>query len=244
MSKFQATYHCEEDDEKKEIHMKALYDAPKYKRFLQKITKNFVQRNGTKSLLDIHHIAFFGPPKPEKLGFVYLTANVALPSEPDKMVPGITFIRGDSVAIMVILKVENESDKLVLVQQARVPVGKVGCVELLAGMKDGDKPALLTATDEMLQEAGMFIYPKELIDLTPNGALDVSPGGCDEQMFLYAVEKKFTAKEYANFKKKEKIIFGLEEEHEKIHIVIIPFSDWKKVPDMKLWAAVAAYTTR
>ena len=122
------------------------------------IGKKYIKHQGSEHLLSVHHIAFFGSKKPEKIGFVYLTANVALPDNPSKKVSGITFIRGDSVAVLVVVNHHH----IILVKQPRVPVGQDKCVEMLAGMRDGNTPALIAATQELLEEADIKINPKEM----------------------------------------------------------------------------------
>src|SRR5262249_12337316 len=100
-----------------------------------------------------------------KLGFVYLTAEVS--SDSGDKLPGSVFLRGGSVAILLILEVEGKPDEkwVVLTVQPRVPAGVLEMVELPAGMLDEEGFAG-TAAREIQEECGIEIKKDRLLDLT------------------------------------------------------------------------------
>ena len=77
----------------------------------------------------------FGP----RIGFIKFRADV---TKDGRFVPGIVFMRGGAVAILVVLRVTRADgstrEATVLTLQPRVPIGKVAWPEIPAGMLDGD----------------------------------------------------------------------------------------------------------
>lgn len=66
-----------------------------------------------------------------------------------------------------------------------MPVGKF-TFECPAGMVDEDKNFMGVVAKELEEECGIIIHGNELSEL---GSILVSPGGCDEVIHLYYVEK-------------------------------------------------------
>lgn len=97
-------------------------------------------------------------------------------------IPGICFLRGGAVSILVILQCEDE-EWVVCTRQPRVPVGRADLLELPAGMLDGSGAFAGVAAKEMKEETGLDLTSADLIDLTGLALGDgvyPSPGGCDE----------------------------------------------------------------
>jgi hypothetical protein len=238
----QVTYHGHQSEETKQEDLQAMCKEFKFKRFIEGL-KNFAPVPG-KPLAELHYRAWFG----KNLGMALVVANVAHPSNPKKTLPGISFIRGDSVAILVILNVAPRDKthgglmkKLLLKQEARVPVGLVNCIETVAGMREGETPALHTASAELFQEIGFEVDPADIMPLRSEPIL-MSQGGSDERMWLYCVEKNMTDDEYDELMAKNRVTtYGVPEEHEYITAVVIDFDDWKKINDSKLAICMAYY---
>lgn len=66
-----------------------------------------------------------------------------------------------------------------------MPIGK-WIEEIPAGMIDEDGNFKGVAAKELEEETGIKIELKELVDL---GSIFPSSGGCDEEIFLYAINK-------------------------------------------------------
>lgn len=84
--------------------------------------------------------------------------------------PGFTFIRGDAVAILLLV-----NGKMVLVEEFRVPVGKM-MLGAPAGMVDESNHFAGVAAKELKEECGIEIDDSEMRLL---GSVYTSPGGCD-----------------------------------------------------------------
>ena len=172
---------------------------------------NYIKRNTDHENVKIKSIRidkvnFFG----NNIGFIYLESDIEVDG---KKVPGISFIRGDSVSIMIILNT-NKGRYTVLVEQYRHSVGdfKKG---IPAGMIDEEGKVSSTAIQEIEEEVGnLNITEDELIYLD---TIQPSSGGCDENVILYAVEKDYDYDELIKFQDK---ITGCEEGNEVIKVDI------------------------
>ena len=81
------------------------------------------------------------------------------------MVPGIVFMRGGAVAVLVILECEGVK-YTILTRQARVPIGTSDLPEIPAGMLDDSQYLRGVAADELKEECGIELGPTDLISLT------------------------------------------------------------------------------
>jgi hypothetical protein len=77
----------------------------------------------------VNDVDYFGP----RVGFIKFTADAEFHGH---RVPGIVFMRGGAVAILVVLRCEGERWVLCC-RQPRVPAGKAAFLEIPAGMLDG-----------------------------------------------------------------------------------------------------------
>lgn len=69
-------------------------------------------------------------------------------------VPGIVFLRGGAVGVLVILDCEGE-EYTILTKQARVPIGDSQLPEIPAGMLDGSGNFKGVAASELEEEVGL-----------------------------------------------------------------------------------------
>jgi hypothetical protein len=79
--------------------------------------------------VSVTDVDYFG----SRVGFIKMRADVEFHGQ---RVPGIVFLRGGAVAILVVLRCEGER-WVVCCRQPRVPVGRAGFLEIPAGMLDG-----------------------------------------------------------------------------------------------------------
>lgn len=190
------------------------------------------------------------------MGFVKIKADVRLIRdgvELDHPLPGICFLRGDAVAIFVILYCEDEAYSL-LVKQPRIPIGRVQALEIPAGMLDSESQTVAgTAVQEIKEECGIEIRSNELVDLTalacqeahhegylPLPALPMSPGGCDESCRFFLLEKRVTRSELNDMKGR---LEGLPGEY--IQLQVVPMARvWEISGDAKammyVWLSCAS----
>jgi diketogulonate reductase-like aldo/keto reductase/8-oxo-dGTP pyrophosphatase MutT (NUDIX family) len=160
--------------------------------------------------------------------------------------PGICFLRGNAVSIFVALHcIETGSVYSLLVDQPRIPIGQVSCLEVPAGMMDDEKESVAgIAVKEMEEECGIVVRPSDLTDLTelacqealqsgsiPMAAIPPSPGGCDEFVRFMYLEKKVTVAELEEMRGR---LQGLREHGEYITLKVVPMEDvWKISGDAK-----------
>lgn len=117
------------------------------------------------------------PDKEDKLGFMKILAKVETDpyihdgeeeSRADGL-PGAVFLRGGSVAILIIVQLENakgDKDKyVVLTKQPRIAAGSLEFTEIPAGMLDGDT-FKGSAASEIEQEAHLKVKESELINMS------------------------------------------------------------------------------
>lgn len=119
-----------------------------------------------------------------RLGFVKLTSHVA--NGAGEALPGAVFLRGPSVAMLVLLvpddvKDDAEADaerRVILTVQPRVAAGSLGFAELPAGMVDEGGTFAGQAAREMEEELGLVISENELVCLSD---LAGDAGGVEEK---------------------------------------------------------------
>jgi ADP-sugar diphosphatase len=78
-----------------------------------------------------------------------------------KKVPGIVFMRGGAVSILVVLHCGGQRFVLIC-KQPRIPVGASAFAEIPAGMLDGDGKFGGVAAKELQEETGMIIKEDEV----------------------------------------------------------------------------------
>ena len=185
--------------------------------------------------LEIEDISFFG----ERIGFLKFRLDARWKSD-DKPIPGIVFMRGDAVAVLIVIKERNsDNSQVVMVQQPRIPVPSLDFLELPAGMVDEEKNFHSVALKELKEECGIEIFSNEMIPLGPSDSYLVSPGGCDEKLSLYLVEKVLSP---SDIKDLDGRLGGLREEGERIQVRLINLSEVvEKTRSLSVLAAMALY---
>jgi 8-oxo-dGTP pyrophosphatase MutT (NUDIX family) len=221
--------------------MNALQTAPKMINWVNKLDKTQMQ---IKSIAVTDIDWFAANPTPEKLGFVKVSVNAIDLRTNKKIMSNIAFIRGDSVAVLIVVKVitltNANIDYILLCEQMRVPTGGHR-KEICAGMVDANGNIGSVVLKEVEEETGFKI--KNTNDLIPLGSIYPSQGGCDEEVFLYAWTTTITEEEFVE---KSNRIYGNEEEGEEIQLHFTPLSTLrstglKQIKDAKAETAVHRY---
>ncbi|ROT41010.1 nudix hydrolase [Sodiomyces alkalinus F11] len=202
-----------------------------------------------------------------KVGFLKAVADVS--NAAGERLPGSIFLRGPSVAVLVMLIPDdvdakaNASDSderyAVLTVQPRVPAASLAFAEIPAGMVDGQGSFAGAAAREMEEELGVEIREGELVCLSelaseladeggkggeegerlPN-AMYPSAGGCDEHITLYSHERRVPRAQLQDWAGR---LTGLREHGEKITLRLVPMRDLWRVGarDAKCLAALALW---
>ena len=148
--------------------------------------------------IEVHSANWFG----KKLGFITMEAVVRNSNDEDSPLAGVVFLRGGSVAMLMIIKSESNPDErwVIMTQQPRIPAGSLNFFEIPAGMIDEKEIFNSAAAREIKEETGLTVSKDKLIDMTAlalanaasseshiQRAMYPSPGGCDEfiSLFLY-----------------------------------------------------------
>jgi ADP-sugar diphosphatase len=164
-------------------------------------------------------VYMFGKPPNERVG--YIVANVLATTLDGRPLPSITLIRGDSVAVLLVLRNEDTGeDFTVVVCQPRLSIGDAAFCEIPAGMVDGDDNFVSTAIRELQEEVGELSVSRH--DLTPLQRIYPSPGGCDESIQIFSALKPLPAKVIEALQGKQT---GAADENEAIKIRVVPLHD-------------------
>jgi ADP-sugar diphosphatase len=191
------------------------------------------------------------------LGFVKLRAEVS--NDAGEKLPGSVFLRGGSVAMLLVLQPEDAKDiseeYVILTVQPRIPAGSLAFVELPAGMLDDNGTFTGAAAKEIKEETGLEIREEDLVDMTKlanqraddvtneeglQEAVYPSPGGSDEFIPVFLLRKRMSRIEIEGLKGK---LTGLRDHGEKITLRLCHLDDLWNVAarDGKTLAAVALY---
>ncbi len=195
----------------------------------------------------IHGACPFGPMAAAKNGFVVASKKITYTRADGKegVVPGIAFLRGNAVAILVILRVaETGEEHCVLTVQPRVPVADPNYIEIPAGMMDGSSNFAGKAAAELHEETGLTITQASLRKL---GKMVPSAGGCDETIQLFLYKAEVSAEYLDTFKGKAT---GVMTENEDIVLRVEPLTKVREmtlddtITDAKLMTALYYYDMR
>jgi ADP-sugar diphosphatase len=199
----------------------------------------------------IYHVKWFG----KKIGFIMMEATITNDIPYSKPLPGVVFLRGGSVAVLMILRPSDSIDErwVVMTEQPRIPAGSLSFLEIPAGMLEKGKSFTGNAANEILEETGLSLEEKDLINLTElamrnsssqetilQDAMYPSPGGCDEYIPIFLWEKEMDRQSIENLRGK---LTGLRKEGEFITLRVCDYEDlWKEgLRDGKTLAAWALY---
>ncbi|KAL8668013.1 MAG: hypothetical protein Q9168_007118 [Polycauliona sp. 1 TL-2023] len=184
--------------------------------------------------IDVQSVDFFGG---KRLGFVKLKADIS--NDHGEKLPGSVFLRGGSVAMMLILQpddvpenTENEK-QVILTVQPRIPAGSLALAELPAGMLDDSGTFAGGAAKEIAEETGLEIPASDLINMTElaipaasseseerlQQAVYPSPGGSDEFIPVFLWQKRVPRDQLKEWQGK---LTGLREHGEKITLMLCP----------------------
>lgn len=186
--------------------------------------------------IEIQSVDLFGP----RVGFIKMKT---LPICRGVAVPGIVFLRGGAVSILVELRC-GDARWALCCRQARVPAGSAGFLEIPAGMLDGSGKFAGVAAKELEEEAGLEVREEELIDLTELAygseprllGMYPSVGACDEFLRLYYMVKEVSEEELATLHGR---VGGCIEEGESIVLELVPLDQlWCRAPDAKTLASL------
>lgn len=191
--------------------------ALKSKKFRDFIT-TFDHTKLSLTKITIMSVFLFGP----NLGFALLNCDIKTRAG-GKPIPGVVFLRGDAVAILVIAACEGKRYAL-LTMQYRAPVG-CAIVEAVAGMMDEGKDPFGVAIKEVNEETGIIIKRTDLTFITK---MSPSAGGCDEQIDCFYTRPLEMSPDA--LKKIQSHIFGSGDEI--IRIIAAPFNNLKEAVDL------------
>lgn len=213
--------------------------------------------------------------KEDKLGFMKIQSKF----ETDRYVhggeekaradwiPGAVFLRGGSVAVLIIVQPEDaqgEDEKhVILTVQPRIAAGSLAFTEIPAGMLDGGSLKGAAAA-EIEEEARLKVNESDLINLSELALQDIpatpwtegnstalgsesvensmypSVGACDEFIPIFLAQKRLTRRHMDWLKGKAT---GLRDEGENITLKLVPLNKaWREGGrDAKALAAIALY---
>jgi len=205
--------------------MDSLIRAPKFLNWIAKLDKTLSVKSIT--ITDINW--FSAKPDSNKLGFVKCTVDAIEIVSGKKVVSNIVFVRGDSVAVLIMVNVEVRvgrktviQEYVLLCEQMRLPSGG-RLWEICAGMMDAEGGIASVALKEVEEETGFVIkHKRDLIEL---GSIYPSPGACDEEIHLYAWTTTISE---PDFLMKQMKLFGNAMEGEEIKLLFMPIQEFKE----------------
>jgi 8-oxo-dGTP pyrophosphatase MutT (NUDIX family) len=228
-----------------EDQIDALINAPKFIAWINNFDpEQIVLRSITITDIDWFSKGYV----PSNLGFVKCTSEAYDFRTGNKITSNITFVRGNSVAILIVVRVlhkdyTNDKEYVLLCEQHRVPIGKKA-KEIAAGMMDSDGNIISVCLKEAREETGFDI--SHVDDLQSLGSYYASPGGSDEEIYLFAWKTVISA---TDFEKKQKQIYGAAEENEEIKLSFVELEDFKRtivyeIGDAKAEIALTRYLSK
>jgi ADP-sugar diphosphatase len=163
-----------------------------------------------------------------------------------QFLPGIIFMRGGSVGLLVILEAEEQrgEEYAVVVKQPRLPLGRWDHTEIPAGMLDDSGNFCGKAAEELQEETGIRVNEDELVDLNAavgqpaSSGVFLSCGGSDESMRFFLSRQVWKRDAIDAIRGK---LAGLREHGELITVEVLPYSALLAVPDGKTLCAAALY---
>uniref|UniRef100_A0A6C0HSC5 Nudix hydrolase domain-containing protein n=1 Tax=viral metagenome TaxID=1070528 RepID=A0A6C0HSC5_9ZZZZ len=170
----------------------------------------------------IHNVKFFGPVRPEKLGFVMLEGDAEEVATGEKVAASCAFVRGGSVGVFVRASIIDKDARIigdygVFTEQIRYPMGKK-LVEICAGCVDSETGDIKgVAMTELQEELGIIVNMDDVHDL---GTIIPSGGGTYEKINLYYLAVMLTEDEF-----KEKLENSFGDESEKIRLKFAPLAE-------------------
>jgi ADP-sugar diphosphatase len=186
--------------------------------------------------IDVMAVDWWG----SRIGFLMMKTLVSNDQDAQPLA-GTVFLRGGSVAILMILRPEgddvNDERWVVMTQQPRVPAGSLTFYEIPAGMIDDAGTFSGAAANELRQETNLTVPRSELKDMTKlalkhakaseghlQKAMYPSPGGCDEFIALFLWERTMPRIEINELRDK---LAGVD--REKIRVKLVRYEElWRE----------------
>lgn len=195
----------------------------------------------------VQSVDWFG----KRIGF--LKMETVVQNEKEEKLPGVVFMRGGSVAILMIIRPDYDEDQrlVIMTQQPRIPAGSLSFMEIPAGMIDDSGTFVGAAATEIKEETGLKVLEEELIDMTEKAlanaqnpeshlkrAMYATPGGSDEYIALFLWERTLSRMQINEM---ESRLRGVD--HEKIRVKLVEYEKlWQEgARDAKTLAACALY---
>ena len=194
-----------------DIEMQKVLNSYKFKEY---VLKNISNKNVKIKNITIYKVHFFKG----EVGFIYLESDIYIEG---KKVPGISFIRGNSVAILPVIKIKETNEiYTILVEQYRNSIGQFE-KDLPAGIVDENEELYSTVIKELEEETGLKIKNnfKLIYKFNP------SSGGSDETVFIYSIDIEMNYKQLMNY---NNVFTGSKKENEYIKTFVITFEKLKK----------------
>jgi 8-oxo-dGTP pyrophosphatase MutT (NUDIX family) len=124
-----------------------------------------------------------------------------------------------------------------------LPIGKK-TKEIVAGMMDSDGNIMSVALKEVREETGFDISHAD--DLQSVGSYFASPGGSDEEIYLFVWTTAISARD---FEEKQRKMYGLAEENEEIKLSFVELEEFKmsimyEICDAKAEIALTRYLSK
>ncbi|KAG0321801.1 hypothetical protein BGZ97_010363 [Linnemannia gamsii] len=194
--------------------------------------------------VEVKSVDYFGP----RIGFTNLAVDATL-TESGQKPPGLVFMRGGAVAVLLILKSTSPSgevsEHVVLTKQPRLSIPSFNFPEIPAGMLDGSGDFVGKCAEELKEECGITLDHNSLIDMTELAYGDKwdgvypSAGGCDEFLRLFVCCKDM---EWDELQALEGRLGGLRDHGESISLSLVALKDaYKTAPDAKLLSSLALF---
>ncbi|KAG0264017.1 hypothetical protein BG011_007577 [Mortierella polycephala] len=192
--------------------------------------------------IEVKNVDYFG----QRIGFVNLSIDAEL-TETGQRPPGLVFMRGGAVAVLLIIKSKSPSgavsEHVILTKQARLSIPSFNFPEIPAGMLDGSGDFVGKCAEELEEECGITLDHKSLIDMTQLAygsdwqGVYPSAGGCDEFLRLFV---SFKDMEWDELQALEGRLGGLRDHGESISLSLVELKNaYKTAPDAKLLSALA-----
>lgn len=206
--------------------------------------------------IKVQSVDWFGSGEKKRLGFVKFQAQIT--NNNGEYLPGAVFMRGGSVAMLLVLQPDDvlENDELekyvLLTVQPRIAAGSLSFAEIPAGMLDDAGSFSGGAAKEIEEETGLVVKNDELLDMTAlalqgddnleglqNGVY-TTPGACDEFVPIFLYQKRIPRAELEHFRGK---LTGLRNGGEKITLKVVKLENlWREgARDAKTLSSWALY---
>ncbi|KAG0230969.1 hypothetical protein B0O80DRAFT_495459 [Mortierella sp. GBAus27b] len=194
--------------------------------------------------VEVRNVDYFGP----RVGFVNLSVDAEL-TETGRKPPGLVFMRGGAVAVLLIIRSRQPSgtqtEHVVLTKQPRLSIPSFDFPEIPAGMLDGSGDFVGKCAEELKEECGITLDHHKLIDMTQLAygsdwkGVYPSAGGCDEFLRLFVSTRDM---EWDKLQELEGRLGGLRDRGESITLSLVELKDaYKVAPDAKLLSALALF---